>query len=97
MEITVQAINFDAKPSLKEFIDKRLQKLEHFYEGINNIEVKLQVVKPETAENKHAGIKIAAPHIDIFAEKVADSFEQAIDECAEALQKQLIKAKEKKQ
>jgi len=96
MEIRIQAIKFDASDQLKAFIQKRLSKLDRFYEGITDIEVTLKVVKPETAENKEAGIKLQAPHIDIFANKIADSFEQAVDECAEALQKQLIKAKEKK-
>jgi putative sigma-54 modulation protein len=33
---------------------------------------------------------------EFFASKVADSFEQAIDECAEAIERQILKAKEKK-
>lgn len=97
MEITIQAIKFNATGKLNDFIKKRLEKLDRFYEGIDTVEVTLKVVKPETSENKEAGIQLRAPHLEIYANKIADSFEQAIDECAEALQKQLIKAKEKKQ
>ena len=32
---------------------------------------------------------------DCFAEKVNDTFEESIDECVEALEKQLVKFKEK--
>lgn len=95
MEITIQAIKFDASARLDEFIRKRLEKLDRFYEGIDSIEVMLKVVKPETSENKEVGMQLKAPHVDIYANKIADSFEQAADECAEALQKQLIKLKEK--
>jgi|SRR5574344_113546 putative sigma-54 modulation protein len=97
MELNIQAIKFDATAKLQSFILKRMEKLDRFYEGISTIDVTLKVIKPETSANKAATIKLSAPHLELFAEKIADSFEQAIDECAEALQKQLIKAKEKKQ
>ncbi|MBO7367582.1 MAG: ribosome-associated translation inhibitor RaiA [Paludibacteraceae bacterium] len=96
MEILIQSIKFDATEKLQEFIQKKMKKLERFYEGISTIEVTLKVVKPETAENKEAAVKLTAPHIELFASKVADSFEEAVDLCSEAIQKQLEKAKEKK-
>ncbi len=97
MEVKIQAIKFDATAKLKEFITKKMNKLERFYEGIELVEVTLKVVKPETSDNKEVDVKLIAPHLDLFASKVSDTFEQSTDECAEALQKQLIKAKEKKQ
>ncbi len=96
MEVLIQAIKFDATEKLQEFIQKKMNKLERFYDGITNIEVTLKVVKPETAANKEAAVKVTAPHVELFASKIADSFEEAIDLCAEALQRQMAKAKEKK-
>ena len=96
MEIKIQAIKFDATAKLQEFIQKRLSKLDRFYDGISTIDVTLKVVKPETSNNKEAEVKLIAPHLELFADKISDSFEQSIDECADALQRQLIKAKEKK-
>lgn len=41
-------------------------------------EVVLKVVKPETAQNKEASIKLLVPKSDdIFSSKVADTFEEA--------------------
>ena len=97
MEVKIQAIKFDAKASLNAFIEKKMTKLERFYDGITTAEVTLKVVKPETSENKEAEVKIIAPHLELFASKVTDTFEQSVDECAAALERQLIKAKEKKQ
>ena len=97
MEVKIQAIKFDAKASLNAFIEKKMTKLERFYDGITTAEVTLKVVKPETSENKEAEVKLIAPHLELFASKVSDTFEQSIDECAAALERQLIKAKEKKQ
>ena len=96
MEVLIQAIKFDATEKLQEFIQKKMNKLERFYDGITNIEVTLKVVKPETAANKEAAVKVTAPHVELFASKIADSFEEAIGLCAEALQRQMEKAKEKK-
>ncbi len=97
MDINIQAIKFDATEKLQNFINKRIGKLSKFYEGITNVDVSLKVIKPETAANKEVSIKVTAPHIELFASKIADSFEDATDLCAEAIQKQLAKAKEKNQ
>ena len=46
--------------------------------------------------NKEAVISVVAPKNDFVATKVADSFEEAIDLCLEAVGKMAEKAKEKK-
>lgn len=57
----------------------------------------LKVVKPETAMNKEASIKLTVPNSeDLFASKVADTFEEAVDLAIDALDRQLVKLKEKK-
>lgn len=95
MEIRIQAIHFDATEQLQAFIQKRVSKLEQYFDGIIKVEVSLKVVKPETALNKQAGIKLLVRNGECFAEKINDSFEGAVDECVEALEKQLVKFKEK--
>ncbi|MDR1744035.1 MAG: ribosome-associated translation inhibitor RaiA [Dysgonamonadaceae bacterium] len=97
MELRIQSINFDATEQLKSFTEKKVKKLEKFHDGIIQAEVNLKVVKPETAKNKEAAIKIRLKHGEAFANKVADSFEEAIDLCVEALEKQIVKTKEKKE
>lgn len=95
MEVRIQSIHFDASEQLLSFINKKVPKLEKFYDDISVAEVTLKVVKPETATNKEAGIKIFVPNGDFYASKVCDTFEEAIDESLEALSKQLAKHKEK--
>lgn len=95
MEIRIQSIHFDATEQLQTFVQKKVAKLEKFYDEIKTVEVSLKVVKPETAENKEAGIKIIVPNGDFYASKIKDSFEEAVDEAVEALSKQLMKYKEK--
>jgi len=95
MEIRVQSIHFDATAQLEAFIQKKVSKLEQYFDGILKAEVVLKVVKPETTKNKDASIRLVIKNGDCFAEKVSNSFEESIDGCVEALEKQLIKYKEK--
>jgi putative sigma-54 modulation protein len=95
MEIRIQAIHFDATERLEAFIQKKVAKLEQFYDGILIAEVSLRVIKPETVQNKQASIRLKIKNNDCFAEKTSDTFEESIDHAVDALEKQLIKVKEK--
>ena len=96
MEIRVQAIHFDATERLEAFIQKKVSKLEQFFDGILSAEVVLRVIKPESANNKQVHIRLMIKNNDCFAEKSNDTFEGAIDEAVVALEKQLAKIKKKK-
>lgn len=97
MEINIKAIHFDASEKLEQFITKKAEKLVKHQEEISHVEVILKVVKPETAKNKEASIKLVLPQRDsLFADKVADTFEEAIDLCCDALKPQLEKTKKDK-
>jgi putative sigma-54 modulation protein len=95
MEVRIQSIQFDATEQLRDFIQKKVAKLEHFYDEIIKVEVTLKVVKPKTATNKEAGIRVLVRNEELYSNKVCDTFEQAVDECTTALEKQLTKYKEK--
>ena len=97
MEAKIKAIHFDASEKLVAFINKKVEKITRRFEAVTEVEVTLKVVKPETAMNKEAAIQLAVPHTDdLFASKTADTFEEAVDLCLDALEKQLEKIKAKK-
>lgn len=95
MEIRIQSIRFDATDQLEAFVQKKVSKLERFYDGIIAADVALKVVKPESANNKEASIRLEIKNNDCFAEKTSDTFEGAIDEAVAALESQLERVKEK--
>jgi putative sigma-54 modulation protein len=95
MKLRVQSINFDATTVLESYVEKKTKKLTRLFDDILNVEVYLKVVKPETATNKEAEIKISVPSAEFFASKVCDTFEEAVDLSVEALEKQIVKYKEK--
>ena len=96
MKITINAVHFDATEKLEQFINKKLEKMARRHEEISEAIVTLKVVKPESANNKEAGIKLlGAKGGDAFANKVANTFEEAVDVAIDALQRQLDKYEDK--
>lgn len=94
METKINAIHFDISEKLTSFINKKIDKLTRRYPNVMSAEVSLRVVKPETALNKEAIVSLMVPQEpDQVATKTADTFEEAIDLCMEALDRQLEKVK----
>ncbi len=96
MEMTIQSVNFAATEQLKAFVEKKVKKLERFCDDIILAEVIMKVIKPETANNKEVSVKLNLRHKEAFASKIANTFEEAVDLCMVALEKQIQKSKEKK-
>jgi len=95
MKIQIQSLHFDASSNLAEFIQKKVSKLEKYSDDILEADVVLKVIKPEASNNKDASVKLNVKSGEFFANKVADTFEEAVDLSVEALEKQLIRFKEK--
>lgn len=94
MDIRIKAIHFDIAEKLESFINKKVERLARHYVNITEVDVTLKVVKPETALNKQATVKVIMPQQEDFvADKTADSFEEAVDVCLEALERQLERTK----
>ncbi|MEE1207810.1 MAG: ribosome-associated translation inhibitor RaiA [Muribaculaceae bacterium] len=97
MNIRIQAIHFEIADRLTDFINKKANKLARRFPDITDVDVNLRVVKPETAMNKEAILRVILPlSPDLVATKTADTFEEAVDLCLEAVERQLEKNKEKK-
>lgn len=95
MKLQMQSVHFDADVKLTDFIQKRADKLDTFYDRIIDGEVIMRLEPDEKRENKIIEIKLNIPGEQLFAEKKAGSFEAATDEVVEALRRQLKKYKEK--
>ena len=94
MKIKVQSIGFSLFLPLEEYLEKKLNKLETFYDKIHGCQVFLKVENGGGKENKTAEIKLEVPGDDIVVKKTSSSFEESIDLCADASKKLLIKKKE---
>src|SRR6201996_2829563 len=97
MKITVQSIRFNADRKLLDFIQKKVDKLETFYDHIINGEVYLKLEKVEDEANKITEIKLMLPGNQLFAKEQCKTFEEATDLAVESLRKQLEKHKKRKE
>jgi putative sigma-54 modulation protein len=96
MKLQIHSIHFDADIKLLDFIQKKADKLDTFFERITSGEVYLRLEKGEhSRENKVVEIKLFIPGGSIFAKEQNISFEAAMDEAVESLKAQLKKYKEK--
>jgi putative sigma-54 modulation protein len=96
MKLQVHSIHFDADQKLVDFIQRKVDKLETFYDRVVDGEVFLRV-NNEGVDNKTVEIKVKVPGTQLFAKEQARSFEAATDMATEALRIQIRKFKEKHQ
>jgi putative sigma-54 modulation protein len=94
MKLQVHSIHFNADVKLIDFIQKKVDKLETFYDRMVDGEVFLRL-NNEGIENKTVEIKVKVPGSQLFAKEQAKSFEEATDLATEALRAQLKKFKTK--
>jgi putative sigma-54 modulation protein len=96
MKITVQSIHFNADKKLLDFIQKKLDKLDTYYDQIVNGEVYLKLENVEDEANKITEIKLTLPGNQLFCKEQCKSFEEGTDLAIECLRKQIEKYKQKK-
>lgn len=93
MNINVQSIKFDADQKLLDFIDKKVGKLEKFFDNIISTDVAL-TVQPD--HGKTVKIRLGIPGDDLVIERTAATFEDAVVDCVDVLQDLIKKTKEKR-
>src|SRR3978361_425132 len=96
MKIRVQSIRFNADKKLLDFIQKKADKLDTFYDHIISGEVYLKLENVEDVANKITEIKLMLPGSQMFAKEQCKTFEEATDLAVESLRKQIEKYKQKK-
>lgn len=94
MKLQVHSIHFDADQKLVVYIQKKLNKLDTFYDRLVDGAVYLRL-NNEGIDNKTVEIKLNVPGARLFAAEKARSFEAATDLATDALRMQLKKFKAK--
>ena len=95
MNIQMQSVHFDADIKLVEFVEKKIGRLSTYHDHIVSAEVFLRLEPHGQVQDKMAEIKLHVPGHTFIAKESFKSFEQAIDEAADALKRQILKYKEK--
>jgi putative sigma-54 modulation protein len=95
MKVNTQSVNFNADGKLLEFIQKRIDKLENYYDKVIHSDVYLKVENTSAKENKIVEVKVAVPGDDFMVKKQCKTFEEGVDAAASSLERVLLKRKEK--
>ena len=95
MKVNTQSVNFTADGKLIDFIQKRMDKLDMFYDKIIQSDVYLKVENTSDKENKICEAKVSVPGDSFIVKKQCKSFEEGADVAIASLERQLKKRKDK--
>ena len=96
MKTDIQSIHFKADAKLKDYINRKVDKLSTFYDGLVDSQVFLKVQNHSEKENKEVEIKVNARNNSFIKKEVGRSFEAATDLAVEALKRQVKRFKQKR-
>lgn len=91
----MQSVNFVVDGKLIDFIQKRMDKMEQFYDRVVDSDVFLKVENTSAKENKIVEIMVSVPGDKFMVKKQCRSFEEGVDSACSSLERQLVKRKEK--
>lgn len=95
MNIIIQSLGFTAGKELEDYIREKLQKIERHADNIIRADVTLFLGPQSSPDNCHCEIRLEVPGHDPFVKKSANTFEMAVVDVTETLDKILQKNKDK--
>ena len=95
MKVNTQSVNFNADQKLINFIQKRMDKLDLFYDKVIQSDVFLKVQNTSDKANKIFEAKVHVPGNSFVVKKQCKSFEEGADLAVSSLERQLKRRKEK--
>lgn len=96
MKVYVHPVDFTVDQKLVDFIQKKMDKLDHFYDKIIEADVHLKLENTSAKENKIVEIKVHVPGESLVVKKQFKTFEEGIDSSITPLERMLLKHKEKR-
>lgn len=95
MKTTIQALRFTASDRLKSYITRKCDKLDHFFDRIQEGVISLKVQPEVKKSNKWVEVKLIVPGDILIAREEGKTFEEAVDIAVDNMKTQLKKYKGK--
>lgn len=95
MKVYTEANHFAVDQKLQEFIERKLGKLDTFFDRIIDARVNLKLENSGQVKDKVAEVRISVPGDVLVAKETDKTFEAAIDKLTDVLKRQLIRYKER--
>lgn len=95
MKVYTESVQFKADQKLLDFIEKKLGKMDHYFDRIIDARVTLKLENTGQVKDKIAEVRLKVPGDVLVVKESQKTFEASIDEAVDVLKRQLIKFKEK--
>ena len=98
MKVSVQSIHFQADAKLVEFIQKKLTRLDRYFDRNKSIEAEVSLKLQDTGGQFHEKvieIKMLLPGGWLIDKKTGRSFESAVSASTDTLKRQLLRHKDR--
>jgi len=95
MKVHTQAVHFSADSKLIDFIEKKLGKLDNYFDKVLDVSVVLKLENSGQVKDKIAEVKLKLPGELLYVKGKAKSFEESVDQASASLKRQIIKYKER--
>lgn len=95
MNVVIHPVHFDASAALLDFIGKKIQKMETFFDKIVETEIFLKLDSREKIKDKIVEIKVHIPGKTLFVSETSKTFEESTDLAVATVSRLLVKNKEK--
>ena len=95
MRVHTESVQFKADQKLISYIEKRLHKMDHFFDRIIEARVTLKLENSGQVRDKIAEVRLKVPGDQLIAKEASKTFEASVDNATSALKRQLIRYKER--
>jgi putative sigma-54 modulation protein len=95
MRVLTEAVQFKADRKLIDFIEKKMTKMEQYFDRIIDTRVTLKLENSGQIKDKIVEVRMSLPGEIIVAKDTNKTFEASVDSAAESLRRQLLKYKER--
>ena len=96
MNVNIQTVHFDADDKLVDYVSRKIEKLNTFYDSILKVDLFLKLDNVvHMIKDKIVEIRIHVPRHDFFAKASSKSFEESFDNAMESIVSQIKRKKEK--
>lgn len=95
MRVQTESVQFKADQKLISFIEKKLSKMEQFFDRIIEAKVVLKLENSGRVKDKIVELRLSVPGETLIVKDSKKTFEASVDAAAATMKRQLIKYKER--
>jgi putative sigma-54 modulation protein len=95
MRVHTEAVQFKADQKLIDYIEKKVNKMDQYFDRIIEAKVTLRLENSGQVRDKVAEVLLNVPGESLFVKESSKTFEASVDGALSSMRRQLIKYKEK--